>query len=152
VNNIHTHNHLCDEHQHSCENTHEHHKEELFGELQEIPTVFSWSKSFDFNTEVSGYELREGLVEWIEDLKKWVLQNKYFIGHIKIFVEGGKNFNFWISTTGKKINVKGSSDELVSNIKNITINITVIIFGPDEQTLRSITLENLYRKLPSFAK
>lgn len=75
------------------------------------------------------------------------LQNKYFIGYIKIFAEGGKDLRLWISTTDKKINVIGQWDDHNNGIENITINMTVIIFASNEQTLRSITLET---KKPSL--
>lgn len=137
-----------DEHQHKCGCTHNHSHEKLYGELQEVPAVFSNSTSFEFDKEVTGYELQNCLVDWIESLTQWVLQNKYFIGHIKIFAESRENFNLWISTTGKKINIKTSEEYKDNNLKNITINMTAIIFGTDEQTLRSVTLENLNKRLP----
>lgn len=131
---------------------HKHSHEELYGKSNEVPAVFSYSVSLKFDKEVTDYKLQTCLIEWIESLKQWALQNKYFIGHIKIFAEGGKDFSLWLSTTGKEINIKGSKDDQNSNIKNVTINMTAIIFGIDEQTLRSITLEILDRELPSHSR
>lgn len=135
-------------HQHNCGCTHDHSHEALYGELKEVPAVFSYSTSFELDKEVTGDELKSCLVDWVESLKLWVSDNKYFIGHIKIFAENEKGFNLWLSTTGKNINIKSSEKYQDNNIKNITINMTAIIFGTDEQTLRSITLENLDRRLP----
>lgn len=137
-----------DDHEHKCGCTHNHSHEELYGELKEVPAVFSYSTSFQFDREVTGYELQNCLIDWIESLKQWVAHNKYFIGHIKVFVESNENFSLWISTTGKKINIKASEEQQNNNLKNITINMTAIIFGTDEQTVRSVTLENLNKKLP----
>lgn len=141
-----------DEQQHNCGCTHNHSKEELYGEVQEVPAVFSYSTSFEFDKDVKGYELQTCLVDCLEDLKQWVVQNKHFIGHIKIFAESGKNFSIWLSTTGKKINIKTSEDNQDDNIKNIIINMTAIVFGTDEQTLRSVTLENLKKRLPHHSE
>lgn len=140
-----------DEHHHNC-GCHNHSHEELYGELQEVPAVFSHSTSFEFDKEVTGDKLKDCLVDWVESLKLWVSDNKYFIGHIKIFVENEKGFNLWLSTTGKKVNIKASGEYQDNNIKNITINMTAIIFGTDEQTLRSVTLGNLNKKLPHHSE
>ena len=123
-------------------------KKDLYGQLQEVPAVFSHTTSFEFAEEVSEDKIQDGLKAWVEDLKQWALQNKYFIGHIKVFAESGKNLSLWISTTGKTTNIKALEDEKNSNIKEITINITAIVFRTDEQTLKSVSLKSLYRNLP----
>jgi hypothetical protein len=156
VNNIHKlqkpscskiHKHFqIDNHEHNCDCAHNHSHEELYGQLKEVPAIFSYSDSFQFDKEVTGYEVKNSLVDWIESLRQWALQNKYFIGHIKIFAENRKKFNIWISTTGKKINIKASDNEGNSKLESITINMTVIVFGIDEQTLKLVTLENLNKK------
>lgn len=141
------HKHLkTDNHEHNCDCNRVHSHEELYGELKEVPAVFSYSDLFKFDKEVTGYEMKNCLVDLIESLRQWTLQNKYFVGHIKVFAESGKDFNIWISTTGKKINIKASDNEGSNNLKSITINITVIVFGTDEQTLKLVTLENLNKK------
>jgi SHS2 domain-containing protein len=150
-NKVHKHS-KHDEHQDNCGCTHNHSNEELYGELQEVPAVFSHSTSFELDKEVTGDKLKDCLVDWVESLKLWVSDNKYFIGHIKVFVENKKGFNLWLSTTGKKVNIKASGEYQDNNIKNITINMTAIIFGTDEQTLRSVTLENLDKNLPHHSE
>lgn len=150
-NKIHKHLHIH-EHEHNCNRDHDHSHEDLYGESKEVPAVFSYTTSFELNKEVTADELQNSLVNWIESLRQWALQNKYFIGHIKIFVESTKEFNLWISTTGKGINVKTSEDNIDNNIKNININITAIIFGTDEKTLRSVTLESLNKNLLDHSK
>lgn len=131
---------------------HIHHEENLYGESKEVPAVFSYSTSFEFDKKITPHELQNSLMYWIESIKYWALQNKYFIGHIKIFVETAKKFNLWISTTGRNINIKTSEDNLDDDIKSININITVIIFGTDKQTLQSVTLENLNKSLLGHSK
>ncbi|MCH5139085.1 hypothetical protein JMF89_18140 [Clostridiaceae bacterium UIB06] len=144
--NVHKHSKNT-EHQHECGCGHDHSHEDLYGELQEIPAVFSHSVSFELDKEVPGNTLKDCLVDWIESLKLWVSDNKYFIGHIKIFAENNQGFNLWLSTTGNKINIKTSEEYEKNNIKNITINMTAIVFKADEQTLKSVMLENLNKKL-----
>lgn len=149
-NKVHKHS-KSDQNQNKYDCTHNHSHEELYGEFQEVPAVFSHSTSFELDKEITGDKLRDALIDWVESLKLWVSDNKYFIGHIKVFVENEKGFNLWISTTGKKINIK-ASEEYQDNIESITINMTAIIFGTDEQTLRSVTLENLDKKLPHHSE
>lgn len=134
------HNHCCD-HEHLCE--HEHSHEDLFGETSEVPAVFSHKRSIEFSKKVTGNELCTNLVDWIEAIKLWTSQNKYFIGHIKAFAENGENFNLWISTTGNKVNIKGSTEWKKSILKSCNINITAIVFGTTEDNLRKVTLEKL---------
>ncbi|AKN31753.1 hypothetical protein Ccar_13125 [Clostridium carboxidivorans P7] len=122
---------------------HEHSKEELYGELKEVPAVFSNIISLELNKEVSVNGLEKSLEAWIESLKNWVLENKYFIGHIKAFVEGEENFNVWIATTGKNTNIKTSKNHEDEKVKSITVNITAIVFGTDDKTLKFITLKKL---------
>ncbi|AWI06129.1 hypothetical protein [Clostridium drakei] len=122
---------------------HEHSKEELYGELKEVPAVFSNTISLELNKEILVNELQKSLEAWIESLKKWVLENKYFIGHIKAFIEGEENFNVWIATTGKKINIKTSENHEDEKVKSITVSITAIVFGTDEKTLKFTTLKKL---------
>lgn len=144
--NVHKHAKV-NEHQHKCGCSHDHSHEELYGELQEIPAVFSHSTSFELDEEVTGTKLKDCLVDWIESVKLWVSENKYFIGHIKIFAESNEGFNIWLSTTGSKINIKTSEEYEKNNIKNITLNMTAIIFRAEEQALKSVMLENLNKKL-----
>ena len=114
--NEHSHEH---EHHHHCDHSHD----ELYGEEKELPAVFSYSTSLKFQKEVNGDKLQNSLTEWIESLKRWVLENKYFIGHIKAFAEEeAHHFKLWISTTGKNINIKGNNNSESSKIKTITIN------------------------------
>ncbi|AKA67416.1 hypothetical protein [Clostridium scatologenes] len=130
-------------HEGKCGCNHEHSKEELYGELKEVPAVFSNTISLELNKEILVNELEKSLEAWIESLKKWVLENKYFIGHIKAFIEGGENFNVWIATTGKETNIKTSENHGYEKIKGITVNITAIVFGTDEKTLKFTTLKKL---------
>lgn len=122
---------------------HKYSKEELYGELKEVPAVFSNTISLELNKEILVNELQKSLEAWIESLKKWVLENKCFIGHIKAFIEGEENFNVWIATTGKKTNIKTSENHEDEKIKSITVNITAIVFGTDEKTLKFTTLKKL---------
>ncbi|OAA82889.1 hypothetical protein [Clostridium ljungdahlii] len=141
------------EHDHShCEEHHHHHhcdenEEDLYGELNEVPAVFSYTESFELKKEAKGDKLQESFVHWIENLRKWSIENKHFIGHIKIFVKDEKDFNLWVATTGKKINVKTFSENNDYDIKNITVNMTAIVFGTDEETLKSVVLKKLDEEL-----
>lgn len=131
---------------------HNHSNKELYGEVNEVPAVFSYCTSLKFYKEVPPQHLEKSLVDWIENLRLWAVQNKYFIGHIKAFVEGGEDFKLWISTTGKVINVKGSEVKEPSSLKFITINMTAIIFGIDEKDLKLIVLELLQKSTAKYNK
>ncbi|MHC6179930.1 hypothetical protein ACYUJ6_08740 [Clostridium sp. JNZ X4-2] len=131
-------------HHHHLDNDYSH--EDLYGESEEVPAVFSYSNSFEFRNELAGDEIKSIILEFIKDIKKWVQENKYFIGHLKVFVKSENDFNIWIATTGKKINVKELSGQDENNIKHIDLNMALIIFGTDEETLREMVLKNLDKK------
>ncbi|CAB1244934.1 conserved hypothetical protein [Clostridiaceae bacterium BL-3] len=119
----------------------------FYGRFKETPAVFSYSNSFEFKNEFTGDEIRDSILEFMNNVKKWVQKNKYFIGHLKVFAKSENNFNIWIATTGKKINVKELSGQDESNIKHIDLNITLIVFGTDEESLKSEALKNLNKSL-----
>lgn len=125
------------------EYAHGHSHQELFGESNEVPAVFSQSVGIKFKEEITGEELKARLTDWMEGLKDWVSKNKYFIGHIKLFIENEDGFTLWLSTTGKEINIKAPPERQPCKIRCCTVNMTAIVFGTDEQTLRTVSLENL---------
>jgi hypothetical protein len=131
-------NHL----QHNCNHSHEH----IHSDPNENPAVFSTTVSVEFEKEIAGKELTSGIIKWINELKHWSLENHYFIGHIKSYIEDGNNFKLWIATTGKDINANGG-DGYNSAIQKVTISITVIIYGPKIEALRMITLDILQKNL-----
>jgi hypothetical protein len=131
-------NHL----QNNCDHSHEH----IHSDASENPAVFSSSIPVEFEKGITGKELTSRLIKLFNSLKQWSTENHYLIGHIKSYVEDGNNFKLWIATTGREINIK-NLNEKNEIIKNITINITAIIFGPDANSLRKIILDNLQGNL-----
>ena len=138
---------VIDLHDHNHEDSHSHPHEELYGEVSEVPAVFSHSFLINFVQEISGEELDNRLIGWIDLLQQWLHQNKYLIGHIKVFIENEGNFNLWLSTTGSKINIQGSTQWQVSRVKSCTIHMTAIAFGITEAVLQKQTLENLEKSI-----
>lgn len=133
--------------QNNCNHSHEH----IHSDPNETPTVFSTSISVEFESEITVKELISCLVNWFNSIKQWSSENHYLIGHIKSYIEDAnikdnKNFNLWISTTGRDVNIKNveSGNE---KIKSITISFTAIIFGPDIETLDGTTLDSLQKNL-----
>ncbi|MBV7274237.1 hypothetical protein I6U48_15120 [Clostridium sp. PL3] len=152
---LHTHGSCnCNEHNHEHDHHHcDHSHDELYGEKEELPAVFSYSTSLKFEKEINGSELQSCLIEWIESLKEWVLKNKYFIGHIKAFVEDeNHHFKLWISTTGKNVNIKDNDNSKNDSIKTIAVNMTAIVFGTDERVLKKQALDILNKKLPQHSQ
>lgn len=134
-------------HDHPHENMQQHANEALFGQSDEIPAVFSHSVQIELDKEASEDEMKARFVEWVESLKQWAAQNKLFIGHIKIFAESEKGFNLWLSTTGKKTNIKGSNAGESYKMRVLTVSMTVIVFGTDEKSLRTVTMDDLNNKI-----
>jgi hypothetical protein len=120
--------------------------EDLHGELGEVPAVFSCSNSFELKNELTGKEIKNIILEFMGGVKKWAQENKYFIGHLKVFVKSEGDFNIWIATTGKEIDIKELSGQDEIDIKHIELDITLIVFGTDEKTLELKVLENLNKK------
>lgn len=133
-------------HEHSHGDIHDRLHENLYGQPDEVPAVFSQTLQIELKEEVTGEEFKAHLVDWVESLKQWVSQNKYFIGHIKAFVESGEDYRLWLSTTGGEINVKDTSGGKTRKVKHCTVNITAIVFGADEQVLRTVTLNMLNKE------
>ena len=59
-------------------------------------------------------------------------------------MDAGENMNLWLSCTGRKVDVKGSPGWERGKVDRCTINMTVIVFGTDRQTLEKITVNTLY--------
>lgn len=121
------------------DNPHKH--EDLYGESGEIPVFFSHTASISFEKPITGNELYGCLAEWIETLQYWLVQNKYFIGHIKTFTGSEEGFSLWVSATGKNINAKGFPECRESECKSCVISMTVIVFGINKDLLKNKTLE-----------
>jgi hypothetical protein len=141
----------CCEHHHLEADCHdsiaEDFHQDLYGERGEVPAVFSHKTLLNLVQEVSGEELGGSLTDWIDHLQQWLHQHQHLIGHIKVFVENGGNFNLWISTTGNKINIKGSTEWQTSRVKSCTLNMTIIVFGIDEDSLQRQTLDYLKKSI-----
>ena len=134
MNEFHNHNHD------SCNEHHEH----LHSAPDESPAVFSASLPITFDNEIPAKELISGLIKYFKTIKQWSNDNHCHIGHIKSFVEDGKNLKIWIATTGKDININGfDNDDKDIKVKTTTLHITAIIFGAEEDRLREIMLDNL---------
>lgn len=132
MNNAENSSHTC---QHSHENSNEH------------PGVFSHSLALQLEKGISGSELTNCLAAWVKDLLQWASENHYFIGHIKTFTSSESTLNLWLASTGKEVNINSSPGWQESIITSFNLNMTVIIFGPDKETLQKIALENLHKKL-----
>ena len=134
-------------HDHTTECDPGHSRRDLSGAAEEIPAVFSRSFQLKSQQAITGEKLKDHLVAFIECLKQWAADKKYYIGHIKIFAQGEKGFTLWLSTTGKDINVKAAGRALSDHDEPYTVHVTAIIFGADEPSLRKKCLELLKANL-----
>jgi hypothetical protein len=111
-------------------------KKNIYGQKDEIPTVFSKIINIDFKQEIGFDELAKCLDKCVENIQKWAINNNYFIGHIKVFADLNEKNNVWISTTGDLVNVKKIFEGNIFNTKHCSLNFTAIIFGANEQNLK----------------
>lgn len=125
-------------HEHEHEHCHEHkneyghedkHAHENDHDHSLDPAIFSETYELLLMKESSTLPVQEALVHWIEEILKWVSNNKGFVGHIKVFIEGMGTENLWLSSTGKAINMNPSAGWSEAKLKKVTINATAIIFG-----------------------
>jgi len=160
MSNPHGHDHVCGPecnhgHHHGhecgpdCDHDHDHDHGELYADLKEQPTVYSFSKSIELDEGITGKELTTVLSGWIEELSGWAHENKYLIGHIKTFTESPEG-SLWLASTGRGINAKASGGWDSAVVKSFVLNLAEIIFGPDKTALENKTLEILRSKLPSY--
>jgi len=122
----------------NCE-CHSHH--DLFGDAGEMPAVFSHTLTMDFNRNVPGDELCKRLTDWLEALALWTVHNHCFVGHIKVFAEGGEDFCLWLSTTGKGINIRNPQQGSGAAVRRGTVAVTAIVFGTDAKSLRTAVMD-----------
>ncbi|MCR4435466.1 MAG: hypothetical protein QHH06_03135 [Clostridiales bacterium] len=137
------HEHHDHHHEHTEDCGHDHSHDDLYAANGEEPTVFSHSIPVKFSKETSGKALTSALTACVESLQKWTAQNKYLVGHIKLFVEGKDGANLWLASTGKRVNIKGTADWEDSILSSCTIHMTAIIFGPDLKTLEKTVWDYL---------
>lgn len=128
-----------------CEANHS--RGDLFGKSEELPAVFSRSFQLRSRKPVTGEELKDYLVGFLENLKKWVTEKKYYIGHIKIFAQAENGFSLWLSTTGKDINIKAAGS-MADYKEPYSIHLTAIIFGAEDLDLKEKCLELLRVRAP----
>lgn len=138
----HEHDHVHDE---NCGCGHDH--GELYADPNETPSVFSHTLPYSFKGEVQGSKLEAALNNSLEKLKGWAAENKYLIGHIKLFADGGNDASLWLSTTGKNINKQSSPQWESSSLKGCTLHLTAIIFGTDLNALTKVIEEYLSSEL-----
>ena len=132
----HVHDH-SDEHFHGDIECHEGHEHDvLFGQTDEIPAIYSDTFELRFGLELSSGYLCNCLTEWIESVKNWAAENKYFIGHIKAFVISDVGSSFWLSTTGQNVMIKTQQEENPELMSRCELNATMIVFGCEAEYLK----------------
>jgi hypothetical protein len=134
-------------HDHTLDGEPIHSQGDLLGKSEELPAVFSRSFQLELLQPVTGEELKDHLAEFIEHLKIWVAEKKYYTGHIKIFAQTGNGFTLWLSTTGKDINIKAAGS-MAECKEPYSIHLTAIIFGAEDLALKEKCLELLRVRAP----
>lgn len=149
---VHVHDENCGcSHEHGHDHVHDencgHDHGELYADPNETPSVFSHTLPYSFKGEVPGSKLEAAFNNSLEKLKGWAAENKYLIGHIKLFADGGNDASLWLSTTGKNINKQSSPQWESSSLKGCTLHLTAIIFGTGLNALTKVIEEYLYSEL-----
>lgn len=140
----------CHDHDH---HHHHHHDEEHPQRAQhpgEMPAIFSQTLTWKFTKEIPGQRLVQHLKDWVQELNLWSRENSYHVGHIKTFITSPPQLNLWLASTGWEINVKGEEKWQDEFIGEVTVHVTAIVFGPQEQELKEVTLNNLKKQLVSY--
>lgn len=122
-----------EQHEHFPMHSHQHSLSDEFRNKQSDPAIFSETHDWVFPEKVSSEKIQQALTLWIDGIREWAKGNAYFVGHIKLFVEGQENL--WLSSTGRSINIKqspGWSEWLTDRVK---LSVTAIIFGTSKEAL-----------------
>ena len=118
-------------------------RQKLFGQVDEAPAIFSDTFEMDLEKEVKCDNLKALLTEWIEGLKEWAKKRKYYIGHIKAFIDSKDGYSLWLSTTGSGINVNDKHTNQSGAVSRCSISLTMIVFGTDKKTMQKAAVEQL---------
>ncbi|EHQ88509.1 hypothetical protein [Desulfosporosinus youngiae] len=105
------------------------------------PAIFSESLSLIFSEKVKSETIQQSLTRWVEEIRDWAKDNAYFVGHIKVFLEGRENL--WLSSTGRSINIKRSEGWSEWSADKAVLSVTAIIFGSSKAALREAAQERL---------
>jgi len=120
--------------------------EELFHAPGESPAVHSMTQPIVFPAEVLGSAFTLALVRCVEGIRDWATQQKYLVGHIKVFVETAQKENLWLGTTGKRINLKASPGWDAAHSEVFQVHFTAIIFGPGDAQVKQVVAEWIQRE------
>lgn len=105
------------------------------------PAIFSETYSLVPLEKVKSETVQQALTRWIEEIRDWTNNKAFFVGHIKIFVDGKENL--WLSSTGKSINIKHSKGWGECSLEKATLSVTAIIFGTSKEVLGEAAQEKL---------
>jgi hypothetical protein len=114
------------------------------------PSVFSHSVTFQFDREIAGNEVITCLHDCLEDLNRWAYDNGCLVGHIKIFAENEEDLKLWVASTGREISVNKPIDCEGRRFRALCVNITAIIFGTDNESVRAVVLESLDKSMDAL--
>ena len=105
------------------------------------PAIFSETYSLVLLEKVTSETVQQALTRWIEEIRDWTNDKAFFVGHIKIFVDGQENL--WLSSTGRSINIKHSKGWSEWSLEKATLSVTAIIFGTSKEALGEAAQESL---------
>lgn len=105
------------------------------------PAIFSETQRLVFLEKVTTEKIQEALTLWVEEMGGWAKGNAYLVGHIKVFVEGQETL--WLSSTGRRINIKHSPGWSEWSTDRVTLSMTAIIFGTSKKVLGEVAHEHL---------
>lgn len=105
------------------------------------PAIFSETQSIIFLEKVNSEKVQQALTQWVKEIRDWTQDNEYFVGHIKVFVEGQENL--WVSSTGRSINIKHTKRWSEWSFDRATLSVTAIIIGTSKETLGEAAQERL---------
>ena len=123
--------------------------EELFHAPGESPAVYSISQPLVFPAAVLGSVFTLAMVQCMEGIRDWATQQKYLVGHIKVFIETAQKENLWLGTTGKRINIKASPGWDAALSDAFQVHFTAIVFGPGDAQLKLVVAEGIQREFES---
>lgn len=123
------------------QDTHEH--RDLFTREGETPAVYSRSFRLESLEPVASEELRDFLVDFVQCLNRWAVEKKIYVAHVKIFAETDDGFSLWLSTTGKRVNVKAGGSIADEKERRLSLHLAAIVFGVNERVLEKVCLRLL---------
>jgi len=99
------------------------------------PSVYSVSRHLIFNEKIPGSRLSQLLADWLDGISKWLRENGFIVGHLKVLA-AAEDERDRLSITKGPVNRNPSPGWPDMSIMALDLYVTLIAFGPDDDAFQ----------------